>query len=65
MRGFDIRNSRVQGRDIAFNTLTGSDINESGLGQVPSALAADTRRSAAGGETPARRNYRQAGGRAS
>jgi hypothetical protein len=42
VRGFDIRNSTIQGRDVAFNTLTGADIAESSLGQVPSAVQADT-----------------------
>ena len=42
MRGIDIRNSTVQGRDVALNTLTGDDVNESRLGKVPSATAADS-----------------------
>jgi hypothetical protein len=46
MRGIDIRNSTVQDRDVALNTLGGDDINESRLGKVPSAAAADTATSA-------------------
>jgi len=42
VRGFDIRNSSIQGRDVAFDTLTGADIDESSLGKVPSATAADS-----------------------
>jgi hypothetical protein len=42
VRGIDIRNSSVQGRDIALNTVTGNDVNESTLGQVPSAASAAT-----------------------
>jgi len=42
VRGRDIRNSTVQGRDVALNTLTGDDINESRLGNVPSATTADS-----------------------
>jgi len=46
VRGIDIRNSTVQGRDIALNTVTGEDVNESTLQQVPSALLADSAKSA-------------------
>jgi hypothetical protein len=46
IRGIDIRNSTVQGRDLALNTVTGDDVNESSLQQVPSALSADTAKSA-------------------
>jgi hypothetical protein len=37
-----IKNSAVTGAKVRRNTLTGSDIRESTLGQVPSALAANT-----------------------
>ena len=47
VRGRDIRNSTIQGRDVALNALTGEDINESTLGKVPSAAAADSATSAA------------------
>jgi hypothetical protein len=42
VRGIDIRNSTVRGTDVGLNSLTGDDINESRLGKVPSAAAADT-----------------------
>ena len=42
VRGRDIRNSTIQGADVAFNTLKGADIEESSLGKVPSAAAADS-----------------------
>jgi hypothetical protein len=42
VRGRDIRNSTVRGPDVGLNSLTGDDINESRLGKVPSAAAADT-----------------------
>ena len=41
VRSGDIRNSTVRGRDVRNNTLTGADINESSLGTVPSASAAN------------------------
>jgi hypothetical protein len=37
-----IKNSAVTGTKVRRNTLTGADIRESTLGQVPSALAANT-----------------------
>jgi hypothetical protein len=37
-----IKNSAVTGAKVRKNTLTGADIRESTLGQVPSALAANT-----------------------
>jgi hypothetical protein len=40
VRGRDIRNSTIRTEDVALNTLTGSDINESRLGEVPSAASA-------------------------
>jgi len=40
VRGVDLRNSTIQGRDVALNTLGTDDINESRLGQVPSAAQA-------------------------
>jgi hypothetical protein len=46
LRGRDIRNSTVQGRDVALNTLTGDDVDESQLGNVPSATSADSATSA-------------------
>ena len=46
IRGRDIRNSTIQGRDVALDTLTGDDIDESRLGQVPSAASADRAASA-------------------
>jgi hypothetical protein len=46
VRGLDIRNSTVRGRDVGLNALTGDDINESRLGKVPSAAAADSATSA-------------------
>ena len=46
VRGIDIRNSTVQGRDLALSTVTGEDVNESTLGKVPSATAADSATSA-------------------
>ena len=42
VRGLDIRNSTVRGTDVGLNSLTGDDINESRLGKVPSATAADS-----------------------
>ena len=42
VRGIDIRNSTVRGADVGLNSLTGDDINESRLGKVPSAAAADS-----------------------
>lgn len=42
VRGLDIRNSTIRGVDVGLNSLTGDDINESRLGKVPSAAAADT-----------------------
>jgi hypothetical protein len=42
VRGIDIRNSTVRGSDVGLNSLTGDDINESRLGKVPSAAAADS-----------------------
>ena len=41
IRAVDIRNSTIRSRDVALNTLTGNDINESKLGQVPSAATSD------------------------
>jgi hypothetical protein len=41
VRGRDIRNSTIRGADVGLNTLTGDDVNESRLGKVPSAAAAD------------------------
>jgi hypothetical protein len=41
IRGRDIRNSTVRGADVGLNSLTGDDINESRLGKVASAAAAD------------------------
>ena len=46
VRGRDIRNSTIQGRDVGLNQLTGDDVNESRLGKVPSAVAADSATSA-------------------
>jgi hypothetical protein len=46
VRGIDIRNSTVRGADVGLNSLTGDDINESRLGKVPSAAAADSATSA-------------------
>jgi hypothetical protein len=46
VRGVDIRNSTVRGADVGLNSLTGDDINESRLGKVPSAAAADSATSA-------------------
>jgi hypothetical protein len=46
VRGLDIRNSTVRGRDVGLNALTGDDVNESRLGKVPSAAAADSATSA-------------------
>ena len=37
-----IADRNLQGVDLALNTLTGAEINESALGQVPSAANADT-----------------------
>jgi hypothetical protein len=42
VRTSKIRNSAVTGAKVRRNSLTGADINESSLGQVPSALAANT-----------------------
>jgi hypothetical protein len=42
VRGIDIRNSTVRGADVGLNSLTGDDVNESRLGKVPSAAAADS-----------------------
>src|SRR2546423_15289314 len=41
VRGRDIRNSTIRSPDVALDTLTGLDINESKLGNVPSAGQAD------------------------
>jgi hypothetical protein len=46
VRGIDIRNSTVRGADVGLNSLTGDDVNESRLGKVPSAAAADSATSA-------------------
>jgi hypothetical protein len=46
VRGIDIRNSTVRSAEVGLNSLTGDDINESRLGKVPSAAAADTATSA-------------------
>ena len=42
VRGIDIRNSTVRSAEVGLNSLTGDDINESRLGKVPSAAAADS-----------------------
>lgn len=42
VRTSKIRNSAVTGAKVRRNSLTGADINESSLGQVPSAVAANT-----------------------
>jgi hypothetical protein len=46
VRGIDIRNSTVRSAEVGLNSLTGDDINESRLGKVPSAAAADSATSA-------------------
>jgi hypothetical protein len=46
VRGIDIRNSTVRSSDVGLNSLTGDDINESRLGKVSSAAAADSATSA-------------------
>jgi hypothetical protein len=48
VRGIDIRNSTVRSSDVGLNSLTGDDINESRLGKVPSAAAADSATTAQG-----------------
>jgi hypothetical protein len=53
VRGLDIRNSTVRSRDVGLNALIGDDINESRLGKVPSAAAADSAASAASAQTAA------------
>jgi hypothetical protein len=59
LRGFDIRNSTIRSADVALNTLTGADVDESKLGQVPSAAQADNAAAAGtvAGLTPARIAY--------
>jgi hypothetical protein len=42
VRSRDIRNRTIVGRDVVNNALDGDQINESKLGQVPSALSADS-----------------------
>jgi hypothetical protein len=46
VRGRDVRNSTIRGADVGLNSLTGDDVNESRLGKVPSAGAADSATSA-------------------
>jgi hypothetical protein len=51
VRGIDIRNSTVRSSDVGLNSLTGDDVNESRLGKVPSAAAADSATSATTAES--------------
>ena len=41
VRSKDVRNNNLRGRDVRRDTLTGADVNESKLGTVPRAAAAD------------------------
>ena len=45
--GLKIKANAVTGTKVAANSLTGADINEAGLGKVPSAATADTAATAA------------------
>jgi hypothetical protein len=47
VRSKDIRNNNVRGKDVRKDTLTGADVNESRLGTVPRAAAADLARGVA------------------
>jgi hypothetical protein len=47
IRSKDVRNENLRGKDVRANTLKGDDIDESSLGQVPSAASADSAATAA------------------
>jgi hypothetical protein len=47
IRSKDVRNNDLRGKDVRGDTLKGTDIDESSLGKVPSAAAADSAGTAA------------------